>query len=522
MKRKITYLLVLLSAMACAKIYGPEQNSTPVVESDGIKVELVKVEDESFSVKLSPVGTAAYYSYLVDDAKEAEELDPELLYTVSYEGVAQGTIKWSEDEPSRTLKFDELVPNTTYQVYAVAGSTTGVPSEVVTLTVKTTDGGAPTFKAAVADTVVTLTFSEPVVRGKGTISSKVYASNSDDFLYDGKAEEDIAGVIDETKIAVKGNVVTIPVGGLPFGAYFSVDMAEGAFLDLSGNAAGECTSACQYDTQSGEVGGEGIWGRRTVNTFTLSPIEDKVFIDPSKPFVTEIKSAYGFGYIPETADVTVKYDSDGKSTVYELAEMQDYEVSGNQLSISFREAPAKGDVVTFTIAAGSIEDYYGNTNEKWTAQLTYSYNYTLADVVGSYSVSAVNHKYAPVSSTLVIEEVTEEEKAAENFPGGNVKITEYMGYPCALPIYATFDTDYGKLTIDDTQTFNKTNLGSEEEPNVAYMAFGTHEGDSLVLKMKETGILSAPSDVFGVLVYSTGGKYLGAVAWYVSFEAQKE
>ena len=522
MKRKITYLLVLLSAMACAKIYGPEQKSTPVVKSDGIKVELVKVEDESFSVKLSPVGTAAYYSYLVDDAEAAEDLDPEKLYTVSYESIAQGTIKWSEDEPSKTLKFDELVPNTTYQVYAVAGSPTGVPSEVVTLTVKTTDGGAPTFEAAVADTVVTLTFNEPVNRGAGAISAKVYALNSEDFLYDGKAEEDVTGVIDEKKITVNDNVVTIPVGGLPFGAYFSVDLEEGAFLDLSKNAAAQCTSACQYDTQSGEVDGSGIWGRRSVNTFTLSPIEDKIFTDPGKPFVTEIKSVYGFGYIPETADVTVKYDSDGKSTTYELVEIQDYEVSGNQLSIGFREVPAKGDVVTFTIAAGSIEDYYGNTNETWTAQLTYSYNYTLADVVGTYSVSAVNNKYAPVSSTLVIEEVTEEDKADEDFPGGNVKITTYMGYICAAPIYATFDTDYGKLTIADSQIFNKTNLGSEEEPNIAYMAFGTYEGDSLVLKMKETGVLSAPSDIFGILVYSTELKYLGAAAWYVSFDAQKE
>ena len=131
MKRILSYMTIAAVLTACSEMYGPEQVSTAVVNSEGIEITGIAVTDNSLTFTLTPKGEAAYYSYLVDQADAPQALDSSTIYSLGYDGaVAEGIIKWTSEKTSSTVTIDELEPNTTYQIYAVAGSPTGVPSSV--------------------------------------------------------------------------------------------------------------------------------------------------------------------------------------------------------------------------------------------------------------------------------------------------------------------------------------------------------------------------------------------------------
>ncbi|MBR5300502.1 MAG: hypothetical protein IKU36_09700, partial [Bacteroidales bacterium] len=164
MKRILTYVTMLTLAVACNDLYGPEETPLTPDKAGSIEISISDVTDNSFKVTVSPASESSYYAYLVDEAAAAVELDAAKLYEVKYSSVAQGNVKWTKENPSYTFEV-AAKPNTTYQVYAVAGSPMGNPGDVVVKSVKTSDVVNPEYvgyATAEDETSVQIAFSEDV------------------------------------------------------------------------------------------------------------------------------------------------------------------------------------------------------------------------------------------------------------------------------------------------------------------------------------------------------------------------
>lgn len=380
MKKIFTLISAAVLLAACNDIYGPIENPTPEVKSDGIDIEVKLVEDDAVTFTLTPKSEATFYSYLVDQSDVVEALDSASLFSVSYKGVDQGTIDWHLSK-SKTLTVEGLAPNTPYVIYAVAGSSTGIPSEVAAVTFTTSDKVAPRpARFAAKDNVVTLEFSEGIKLASGEVTVKYYAYNDPNFI-----QGTPVGTVSGTVTDVTGAVATIGFD-IPDGAWYSVDVAAGAFEDYAGNASVALSSSAQYDANNDEVTGRNIYGQRALKSFNLGEADDMIY-DWGTPIFFDFGSEYGYGYTySKQAGSTAVYSETGKTTTYDLTPGADfgYAASLGKVVVALPAEPVRGNNVVLTIAAGTFEDFYGNPNAEWEAEILYAYDYKLEDVLGTY------------------------------------------------------------------------------------------------------------------------------------------
>lgn len=516
MKRLFTYIPLLALAVACETMYGPVQTPIAADKTDGIEVNVTETKDESVTFTLTPKEESAYYSYMVMQADEPTEVDADNLYKGAYKGgegvVKIGSFKWTAKETSSTVTVSKLLPNTSYQIYAVAGSPMGFTGEVANVSFKTSDTVCPVLEDfEAADSVLTLVFSEAVIRGEGALTAGVYAMNSAE-IEEGKAVGTVP--VKDENIAISGSTVTVTVADLPAGAFYALNYPEGAFTDPSKNKAAGLESSVEYSSDTDwEAAYDGVGGRNATNTFTLGQIEAEKYSSSKAPaFLLSFDSEYGYGYTYGNADGEAVYTFGNKTTSYALTGKVDYAYVAQYGGVVL-QLPTSGDPgnsVEITIAEGAFEDFYGNLNAEWTDELLYSYGYTLADIVGQYNFVApenVSQKY--VQSTLTIVESNNPEE-------GNVMLTSFAGYPCMAPIYGTFNTDAGTLSFAHGQIFIQTKQGAD----VVWLVFYTYSGKGVTLSVPEAGKLNNPSDYFGSVI-AINGTLTAYNALYLDFEAER-
>ncbi len=524
MKKSLVLISMLALAMSCETMYGPVQTPVEADEAAEIDIQVNSTDDNTASFTLTPAGEAAYYSYLVDQADAAEELDASLLYSCKYASVAQGTVKWTADATSATIELAELLPNTTYQIYAVAGSPMGIPGSVVTTSFKTSDKVAPELlDFEVVDNVVTVLFSENVLLGEGSITANYYAYNDPGF-----AEMKHVGTVtaDLEAVVVDGSVVTVEFSGLPVGAHYAVNWPEGMFKDPAGNVALALESAMILDLNTWETAGKGVYGRRELGTFAIGALSAETISDWESPLIVDFGSEYGYGYTLRAAEVTATYSHAGKTTSYTLANNTNFAyVSAVQgIVIMLPDEPARGDMVTLSIAAESFEDLYGNLNEAWEASALYVYEYTMDDILGAFAgqyLSALEGE--TLDMNLVFEAVTEEDTKLESYiPGCNVKLTTLL-VPTQAPVFAKFEPTLGKLTVPTFQIFYQMAQG-EQTLLLTFITVTGGQPDTAtptVFYMPESGVLTCDT-MFGILMLD--GATGQPVSWYdvsMQFMAQK-
>lgn len=520
MKKILTYMSVVVLAAGCAEMYGPEQESTPVVKSDGIEIALVSDDkadtDSTVTFKLTPKGEALYYSYAIEASAQDSKPDSSVVYSGALQtAVADSVIKWTAEKPSATITVKGLMPNTQYQIYAVAGSPTGVPSSVSVQPFKTTDNVAPAIKSDYDANVLTISFPEAVTRNKDLpLTVKYYGVNTTN-IDTGIPEGEFQIPEDSIKVSGSGNswTISIPVAAeeddeeedevtppaegsaaegpvLPEGAIYTVDLPEGAFKDNAGNATEAVTSTVKY-VDGQDIVPSGIFGQNDASTYEFTEPEAASFSDWEQPVVVASsgKFALSLDYpFSNTAAATVVYKTGSKSITYTLTKGTDFEVLDDQnIAFYLPEEPELGADVTISLAAGSVQDIYGNVNTAWTATMKYSYGYTLDDVLGTYNVYLGNIFTGETGTTvLTIEESDDSES-------GNVMITTFMGTECQNPIYATFNVDAGTLTIAPGQPF-----AYADDNTIMYFFTCAVSGSSAsldqmtptVFTMPESGVLS--------------------------------
>ena len=353
---------MLALAVSCETMYGPVQ--TPIAsdekKADGVEITVTEAKDESVIFTLAPKAESAYYSYMVHQANEAVEVDAQSLYSGAYKGkagvVKTGSFKWTAETAVSTVAVNGLNPNTTYQIYAVAATPMGFVGQVANASFKTSDIVAPEFLDYEAeDNVVTLTFSEVVVRGAGALTAGVYAMNSAE-IETGVAVGSVT--VAEENIVVEGNTVTVTVANLPAGAFYGLNFPEGAFKDPSNNKAAALESAVAYgqDTEW-EPDYNGVGGRNATQDWVFEDLPEGL-TDWTAPIVLTPTSEYGLGYIYKEDLQATYQEGTSKTVAFILAYGTGYGLMGETLVAQLPEEPAKGATVAISVPAEAFEDYY--------------------------------------------------------------------------------------------------------------------------------------------------------------------
>ena len=519
MKRIFTYMTMLAMAAACTELYGPEP--TPLAPDTAASVEITvsDVADNGFTVTVTPSGEASYYSWLVDESATAEELDAETLYNVDYTSVTQGTAKWTAEAPSTTFKVANVKANTTYQIYAVAGSKMGIVGTVVNKSVKTSDTVAPAYASVATDAnEVVFTFSEAVTAtdAAATIKAAYYAPYSAAF----KTAATPAGevTVPADGVTVSGNQALITFPDLPTGCYWTISIPEGAFVDAVGQKLpAYASSFVMAEDSKGKLAPtpKGFYGSVDyVELPMLGDMDLAAFSEWDGGFVIPLENEYALAGFSSKKFITVTYeavtDNSVETIVYTLKPEADYNVTSLGLVVNLPAEPmCLGADVTISVPAGALYDVFGNDCEAWEHTMKYSYGYTLDDIVGTYDLyetSAFDGK--TYLSELVIEK-------SDNAKKGNVMFTVYDDFECKVaPIYATFDVDAGLLTIPSGQVF----AVEEEDGETYYYAFvsGVLSGNSLapgkndvVWEVPTANTIVGPNYYYGVYVLDGKGDALG-------------
>lgn len=515
MKRLFTYISMLALAVACEDMYGPVQTPIDPDKPGEIAITVDEVLDNAVTFTVTPASESAYYSYMVQAGDEAVEVDAKTLYADGYkkDAAASGTIKWTEEKKSATITVSKLASNTTYQIYAVAGSPMGIVGTPANTSFKTSDTVAPVMKSDYEseDNVITFTFDEPVVRGTGALTAKVYAMNSVE-IETGTALATLP--VKEENITVEGNSVTVTVEGLPAGAFYSVDYPAGAFKDVCGNEAAAVESAVFFgeDTEY-EPEYVGLGGRNATKDWGFEDLPEGL-TDWTAPIALTPDSPYGLGYIYGDAITLIYMEGTSKMTAFELEYKSGYGLlPSGQLVALLPEEPAGGASVIISVPAEAFEDYYGNLNAEWEGVTKSPYDMTVPfeNVVGTYVMTQTSafdvQKY---QSLMTLEK-------SDNPVKGNVMMTTYETFECVAPIYGCYNPEAMTLTFASQQIFT---IVDDQGTKLAFMfVSGALNGNTpvvgsepVVFQLNDDGLIIGCDYYYGVyLLDATTGSGIG---WY--------
>lgn len=389
MKKIFAYIGLALAVISC-NLYENPGESIPVKTSDGVYITVDQVKDSSVVFSLTPKGTALFYSYLVDENDVPEELDSMDLYQVKYTSLAQGTVKWSREKNTETITLDGLLPNTTYQIYAVAGSETGIPSKVEALSFTTTDHENPAIDDFLAkEDKVMIQFSEPVVYKSLPMTVRYFAENTRGYLLNqemGSLEIPVDSIA-----LVEPDVVLIKLPEMPSGAYYAIDFEDHTFEDLTQHPIKGLASGFMINEEQTDIDEIGVTGRISPKTFALEKNTISKFKVWNQKFVVVPESSheYPIADMDAKAKLSMTYELGSKLTTYQLKAKKDFGltmIAENQIGLQFvlPEEPDNGSTVKMELPEGLLSDIYGNTSEVWSFEAVYS---IFADILGKYSVT---------------------------------------------------------------------------------------------------------------------------------------
>ena len=377
----------------------------PVTENYGngpkVTITVNETTDSAFTFTIAPAEGTQWYSYLVDEASEAEDLTPATLLKGGYQSVAQAVVE-SAKAPTTTndmrVKGAPICkPNTTYVIYAIAANDKGITGEIATAVVTTTDKNAPEvdteyFEQGNAGEVA-IYFSEAVRRGEGKVTAQYYK----EFDFENPVD------IPEGDITVEidgGDVVIFSVSNVPAGAYVAYSYEAGAFVDTKGLACGAVNTSLNPEAESMDDLFVGFWSQVKNVAFAIkdsmiSPENGTVF--PNwKEFVGTVKfdfPIYEVEDYKELGDISVTYKTATHSTTIKLAPT-DWSVNTEDSILTFKlpEAPAAGAMVSVSFVKGIIFDVYGNTNEAFTSEISWKcFAMTKNMILGTFNNSFVSY-----------------------------------------------------------------------------------------------------------------------------------
>lgn len=485
--------MVLMGMTSCTSFDDPTTENYGAGPSIDVNITPGTQTDSAFTVTITPAAGSLYYAYVIDANDEAEELDAATLYKGGY---GNAVVKVA-DTPTTVIEITDADPNTTYQVYAVAGSDKGIVGNITVKSITTTDNfqpGPQTIARDADNATVKLNFSEAIQRGEGAVTARYYK------------EWDITNPVDvpaeDITVEVSGNAATFAAANIPAGAYLCFSYAAGAFTDMKGNPCGALNSGLNMNTGK-------FTGAYVHVTNVPFDIQDAYVAPASGTPVGDWEAFRGTVTFPydifrndeavEKGDVQVVYVNDNREIAYNL-EANQWAVEGNKLTFVLPAEPAIGDMILFTVVEGAVSDVYGNINNEYVSE-NIEWKYvgfvpTKEMLIGPFEVNYISYwsEDGSVSSlgSINIEENTEKE---------NTLIIKNL-FIEGSAIEATYDLEMGKLIIADNQALGK--YVDEDGEYTAY--FYTADGeDAATFTINKDGSLTGDG-LWGIYVLNDTSK----------------
>ena len=455
--KKLIYSLamVLVGLTSCTSFDDPTTENYGAGPSVDVTITAGTPSDSAFTVVITPSAGSLYYAYAIGKSEAPQAIDSTTLYKGGY---GNSVIKVA-DKATTTINITDADPNTTYYVYAVAGSDKGIVGNMTVKGITTTDvlsPGPKTIQKDEANAAVKLTFSEAIQRGEGAVTAQYYK------------EWDILRPVEvpaeDLTVQVSGSSVIFAADNIPAGAYVCFSYAEGAFKDGKGNPCRALNSGLNDTT--GEF--SGAWVHVTNVPFEIddkqvTAPEDGAIISNVEDFKGEItldEDIYRNDETVEDGDLSVTYTSDSRVVTYKLTADQ-WSVSGNKINFVLPATPENGDYITFSMVEGAVTDVLGNPNAEYTSSAVWKYSTfkpTVADVLGTFNY-AVTLKSN--SKTYDLGNFTISEYTGEDAEPGDVVISDL--YMDGSKIYGYYDLETAQLYIQRYQA-----LGTYVEEGVTY------------------------------------------------------
>ena len=447
--------MVLVGLTSCTSFDDPTTENYGAGPSVDVTITAGTPSDSAFTVVITPSAGSLYYAYAIGKSAAPQAIDSTTLYKGGY---GNSVIKVA-DKATTTINITDADPNTTYYVYAVAGSDKGIVGNMTVKGITTTDVLSPGPKTIQKDednAAVKLTFSEAIQRGEGAVTAQYYK------------EWDILRPVEvpaeDLTVQVSGSSVIFAADNIPAGAYVCFSYEAGAFKDGKGNPCRALNSGLNDTT--GEF--SGAWVHVTNVPFEIdddqvTAPEDGAIISNVEDFKGEItldEDIYRNDETVEDGDLSVTYTSDSRVVTYKLTADQ-WSVSGNKINFVLPATPENGDYITFSMVEGAVTDVLGNPNAEYTSSAVWKYSTfkpTVADVLGTFNY-AVTLKSN--SKTYDLGNFTISEYTGEDAEPGDVVISDL--YMDGSKIYGYYDLETAQLYIQRYQA-----LGTYVEEGVTY------------------------------------------------------
>lgn len=461
----ISILAVAAAAVSCTKF--AEDAPIDFKDATAPEVKAVTLADDKIDVTVTAKEGTSFFSYIVAEGV-ASEINASTLLKGEYSSDA---IEYGEEPVAEVLDYknaqsvnitiDGLAANTPYTVYAVASNAQGVISEVAVATAVTTDGTDPIIVAAAAEEtdevlVFTISFNDVLKLGEGSVTADFLGFYAEPGT-DGNlvAQKSVTIANDALAVSGKNFIVTIPAEEYIPGAIVALSYPEGIVTNALGAACAALNSSV-----SAEGKATGIATSYKAVTFPLSVYEDgKTPEDEELPIAftdwetfrmdSYAQWDYTLADYGDEAAVTIAVaDANGRTVTY--SGKQFGITSDNSVAVLLDEDPGFGVTVSYTIAAGSILDIYGNSSEELVVEDRYlrSYGYTADDIIGVYTVTGLSPFVQGVEVSYPLEI-----KASDNEEYGNVMITNVLGFADGAKLYCEFNGDAGTLLIYEYDIF---------------------------------------------------------------------
>lgn len=494
-----SFLAVAAVSVSCTKF--AEDPKIDFDEAAAPAVTAKTVADDQIEVTVTAQDGTSWFSYIVA-AGEAQALNATNLLQGKYESNA---VTYGKDKTPAaavldfakttkvSLKIDGLDSNTPYTVYAVATNAQGVVSEVATATTVTTDETAPDIVSFASQEdedgslLFQLVFDDPIkLSGEGSVTAHFYAVYGGADAQGNLVEQKSVEIPSEELLASGKNVlVTVPAAENIPGAIVALTYPEGLVV----NALGAKCPAFDDAVVTAALKTNGIAGQYDNVSFKLSKNKDgdktddgkedagagaaedkpEVFTDWTKLVMhSYAQNKYALADLTDDAAVKITVvDGNGRTVSYDG---QQFDIVGdNVVGVALDEDPGYGVYVSYTIAAGSIVDIYGNENEEFTVTDGYycSYGYTIDDILGTYTLTGKSaiQSLGGATMTYPLEIV-----ASDNAEYGNVMITNVCGV--AGKLYCEANLDAGTLKIYEQDVFYGTQ-------SAGYLTYFNGAGDKI-------------------------------------------
>lgn len=484
MKKLIYSLaLVLVGLVSCTTFDDPTTENYGAGPSIDVTITPGAQTDSAFTITITPAAGAVYYAYVIDESDVAEQLDSATLFKGGYGNVV---VKVA-DQPTTKIDIEDASPNTTYQVYAVAGSDKGIVGKITVKSITTTDKfkpGPQTIGRDADNASVQLKYSEAIQRGEGAVTAMYYK------------EWDIMNPVEipaeDITVEVSGNAATFAAANIPAGAYLCFSYAAGAFVDKIGNPCGALSSGLNMNT--GKFTGAYVHVTNQpfdiTDAYVTAP-ENGALVGNAADFKGEITfpfNIYRNDEYVEAGDLTVTFTSDEREVTYKL-NPSDWSVNEKVLTFTLPAAakPEAGDIITVSVLEGAIADVYGNSNNAFSSTTWWKFFAPTVDMIlSTFEIQYVSYwsedGSAESMGTLTIEQDAEKEN-------GLIIKGDFGLFEEAVAIEGSYDLSAGKLYIPDSQLLG---IYTNSKGTKYGVIFATADGaDAAAFTINADGTLTA-------------------------------